>query len=133
LRGDLTSWNCGRPLDGPGTPTYGGRLVRPIQRPTADAIRASTILCLIVRRSLRVGPQSCHGREVSAVIPEVDIWRSALAMVKRYHDDAMQEAAMRADHLLEDGDWRAAITWHRILDAIERLQAQKPAEGENVH
>ena len=77
--------------------------------------------------------RAATGAKVSAVIPEVDIWRSALAMVKRYHDDAMQEAAMRADHLLEDGDWRAAITWHRILDAIERLQAQKPAEGENVH
>ena len=54
-------------------------------------------------------------------------------MVKRYQRDAMQEAAMRADHLLEDGDWRAAITWHRIVDAIERLQAQKPPEGERVH
>ena len=67
------------------------------------------------------------------MISETDIWRSALTMVKRYKSDAMQEAAMRADHLLEDGDWRAAITWHRILDAIERLEAQKPAEGENVH
>jgi hypothetical protein len=67
------------------------------------------------------------------VISEADIWRSALTMVKRYRSDAVREAAMRADHLLEDGDWRAAITWHRILDAIERLQAQKPAEGEKVH
>jgi hypothetical protein len=24
-------------------------------------------------------------------------------------------------------------TWHRILDAIERLQAKAPAEGEKVH
>jgi hypothetical protein len=27
----------------------------------------------------------------------------------------------------------AAETWHRILNAIERLQATKPAEGETVH
>ena len=67
------------------------------------------------------------------MISEADIWRSALTMVKRYKSDAMQEATMRADHLLEDGDWRAAITWHRIVDAIELLQAQKPAEGERVH
>ena len=67
------------------------------------------------------------------MISEADIWRSALTMVKRYKADAMLEAAARADHLLEDGDWRAAITWHRIVDAIERLQAQKPAEGERVH
>ena len=26
-----------------------------------------------------------------------------------------------------------AETWHRILNAIERIQAQKPAEGEAVH
>jgi hypothetical protein len=26
-----------------------------------------------------------------------------------------------------------AETWHRILNAIERLQAKAPAEGEKVH
>jgi hypothetical protein len=31
------------------------------------------------------------------------------------------------------GAWYGAETWHRILDAIERIQAQKPAEGEKVH
>jgi len=47
--------------------------------------------------------------------------------------DAMFEAAARADQLLEDGDWQAAATWHRILNAIERLQAKVPAKGEAVH
>jgi len=42
----------------------------------------------------------------------------------------MHEAATRADQLTEDGDWAAANVWHRILDAIERLQAKAPAEGE---
>jgi hypothetical protein len=27
----------------------------------------------------------------------------------------------------------SAETWHRILNAIERLQAKAPAEGEKVH
>jgi hypothetical protein len=54
-------------------------------------------------------------------------------LVKRYGDDAMIEASERADQLLEEGDMVGAETWHRILDAIERLQAQKPAEGEKVH
>ena len=45
----------------------------------------------------------------------------------------MLEAAARADQLLEDGDWQGAATWHRILDAIERLQAKCPAEGEPIH
>jgi hypothetical protein len=71
--------------------------------------------------------------EVSAVIPDVDIWHAALAMVKRYGDDAMLEAAARADQLMADGDMAGCTTWQPILDAIERLQAQKPAEGEKVH
>ena len=67
------------------------------------------------------------------MIPEAEVWRAALAMVRRYAADAMLEAAARADQLLEDGDWQAAATWHRILDAIERFQAKAPAEGEKVH
>ena len=53
--------------------------------------------------------------------------------MKRYGDDAMLEAAARADQLLEDGDPLGAPHWHRILDSIERLQAKTPAEGEKVH
>jgi hypothetical protein len=45
----------------------------------------------------------------------------------------MLEAAARADEHTEAGDWAGANTWHRILDAIERLQAKKPAEGEKMH
>ena len=67
------------------------------------------------------------------MISEADIWRSALAMVRRYKDDAMLEASARADQAFEDGDMGAAVTWHRILDAIEHIQATKPAEGEALH
>jgi len=63
------------------------------------------------------------------MISDKDIWRAALAMVKRYKEDAMLEAAARADQLQEDGDWQGALVWHRILDCIERIQATKPAEG----
>jgi len=41
----------------------------------------------------------------------------------------MLEAAQRADQLQEEGDWQGAVDWHRILDCIERIQAQKPAVG----
>ena len=43
------------------------------------------------------------------------------------------DAAARADQLLDEGDMAGAETWHRILNAIERLQAKAPAEGEKVH
>jgi len=53
------------------------------------------------------------------MIPDADIWRAALLIVKRYGDDAMLEATQRADQLLAEGDMAGAETWHRIL--IERL------------
>ena len=68
----------------------------------------------------------------ATVIPDADIWRAALLMLKRYKDDAMIETAKRADQL-DEGDLAGAETWHRILNAIERLQAKAPAEGEKVH
>ncbi len=43
------------------------------------------------------------------------------------------ERGRRADQLLDEGDIAGAETWHRILNAIERLQAKAPAEGEKVH
>jgi hypothetical protein len=45
----------------------------------------------------------------------------------------MLEAAERADQLLDEGNMAGAETWHRILNAIERLWAKVPAEGEKVH
>jgi hypothetical protein len=67
------------------------------------------------------------------MISDREIWAAASVMVKRYGGDAMLEAATRGKRLLEDGDPLGAGTWYRILDAIERLQAKAPAEGEKVH
>jgi hypothetical protein len=66
------------------------------------------------------------------MISDREIWQCALLMAKRYKADAMLEAAARAGQLHEDGDMAGASVWHRILNAIERLQATKPAEGEKV-
>jgi hypothetical protein len=35
--------------------------------------------------------------------------------------------------MLDEGDMAGAATWHRILNAIERLQAGAPADAEKVH
>jgi hypothetical protein len=43
-------------------------------------------------------------------------WQAALLIVKRYGDDAMLEASMRADQLLDEGDLAGAETWHRIFE-----------------
>jgi hypothetical protein len=49
-----------------------------------------------------------------------DLWAAALAMVKRYGNDAIIEAVARADQLVEDDDIASTVTWHRIIDCIER-------------
>jgi hypothetical protein len=67
------------------------------------------------------------------MIPDLDIRRAAQVMVKRYGDDAGTQVAMRADQLGAEGEPDGAATWQRIMKATERLQAQKPAEGEEVH
>jgi hypothetical protein len=40
----------------------------------------------------------------------------------------MLEAANRAAQWQEEGNMAGAEMWHRILNAIERLQAMKPAD-----
>jgi hypothetical protein len=67
------------------------------------------------------------------MVDDRDVWQAAVLMVRRYKEDAMLEASERADQLLDEGDMARAETWHRILNAIERLQAKAPAEGEKVH
>lgn len=45
---------------------------------------------------------------------EIDTWRSANLLVKRYHGEAIFVAARRADSLLEQGDHEGCSAWIRI-------------------
>ena len=62
-----------------------------------------------------------------------DIFRSAKLLIDRHGDDAVIEAAMMADKMLEAGDLDGLATWNRILRAIEELRAGKQPEGESLH
>jgi hypothetical protein len=55
------------------------------------------------------------------VIPEIDIWRVAYLMLKRYGDEADIESAMRAEELAEEGDHKGAAVWRRVTDAVGQL------------
>jgi hypothetical protein len=55
------------------------------------------------------------------VIPEIDIWRAALLMLKRHGDKALEESAARADELAVAGDDDGAATWRRIMAAVTQL------------
>jgi hypothetical protein len=68
-------------------------------------------------------PQSC---DFSAVIPEIDIWRAATLMLKRYGDNALEESRTRGDQLAADGDHDGADTWRRITAAVVQLANTTP-------
>jgi hypothetical protein len=56
------------------------------------------------------------------MIPEIDIWRVANLMLKRYGAEADIESAIRAEELAEAGDWAGEAVWRRIIDAIGQLE-----------
>ena len=59
------------------------------------------------------------------MIPEIDIWRVANLMLRRYGDEADIESAIRAEELAEAGDWVGEVVW-RIIDAIGQLENTTP-------
>ena len=67
------------------------------------------------------------------MIPDLDIYRSAQALIKQHGQDAPIKAAMRADAMLDKGDRDGYAVWKRILGAVEELQGTAPKPGEAVH
>jgi len=61
------------------------------------------------------------------VVPEIDIWRAAMLMLKRYGENAHMESAARADELAADGDHDGAAVWRRITDAVAQLASTTPS------
>jgi hypothetical protein len=61
------------------------------------------------------------------VIPEIDIWRAANLMLKRYGDKALEESAARGDDLAAQDDYSGEAVWRRITDAVRQLANQTPA------
>jgi hypothetical protein len=59
------------------------------------------------------------------VIPEIDIWRAATLMLKRYGERA-EESATRADELASAGDDSGMAVWRRISDAVGQLMNTTP-------
>jgi hypothetical protein len=60
------------------------------------------------------------------VIPEIDIWRAAQLMLKRYGDKALEESAARADELVATGDDNGPAVCRRIMDAITQFANRAP-------
>jgi hypothetical protein len=58
---------------------------------------------------------------LAGVIPEIDIWRVANLMLKRYGDLAEVESARRVDELWEVGDAAGVAVWRRVMGAVRQL------------
>jgi hypothetical protein len=48
------------------------------------------------------------------MIPDIDIWRVAFLMIRRYGESAQIESAERADEFAEVGDEGGAAIWRRV-------------------
>lgn len=64
---------------------------------------------------------------------ELDIWRSANILLKRYGDEAVFIASKRADALLDQGDHQGCSAWIRIAKAIFELEQKQAGEKDRVH
>jgi len=62
-----------------------------------------------------------------AMIPEIDIWRAASLMLKRYGEKALEESAARADELFAEQDHDGVAVWRRIIDAVGQLANTTPS------
>ncbi len=67
------------------------------------------------------------------MIPDLDIYRAANALIKKHGKDAPIHAAIRAVAMLDKGDLGGYAVWRRILRAVGELQRGEPGPGEAVH
>ena len=63
----------------------------------------------------------------------LDVFRSAHALIQQHGDAAAIEAAMNADAMFDKGDLDGAAVWRRIVAAVNEMQRDEPAKGERRH
>ena len=64
---------------------------------------------------------------------DLDIYRSAHALIQPHGEAAAIEAAMKADAMLDNGDLDGAAVWRLIVAAVNELQREKLIPGEKRH
>ena len=62
----------------------------------------------------------------------LDIYRSAWVLIRRYGDGASLHAVNKADEMLDAGNMDGRAVWLRIHDAVVELGREAPGEGERV-
>lgn len=83
----------------------------------------------MMRRRRARGRRSARPRDRQLAAALVSL---AEAMIDRYDGGAIIQAAIEGNALLGKGDVDGLMAWLKVIVAINRLQATKPAEGERV-
>ncbi len=66
-------------------------------------------------------------------VDDIDVFRSAAALIKQHGDDAQLIAIKRTTKMLDAGDVGGYAVWKRIVDAIKDMQRETPCPGERRH
>ena len=66
-------------------------------------------------------------------VDDIDVFRSAAALIKQHGDDAQLVAIKRATKMLDAGDVDGYAVWKRIVDAIKDTQRETLNPGERWH
>jgi len=64
---------------------------------------------------------------------EIDIWRTAKALIDTYAEMAEFEATMRADHALSESNLGALRVWKRVAKAVQALQRHEPSQPDSIN
>jgi hypothetical protein len=100
----------------------------------ATDARVAKVLAEYIR-AIETRLRALEGKSRSHVwmLSEPDIWRAAQRMIIDHGANAPEVAAQHADALLKENHLDGAVTWRRILHAIQELQRSKPNIGERVN
>ena len=66
--------------------------------------------------------------EVAAMTSEIDVYRSAHALIQQHGDEAAIEAAIKADAMLDKGDLDGGAVWRRIVAAVNEMLSTRPGD-----
>ena len=67
------------------------------------------------------------------MVSDLDTYRTANLLIKRYGNDASIEASLKADEMLENGDLDGQRVWIRVLGAIEEIQSSERPKGTTLN
>jgi hypothetical protein len=79
------------------------------------------------------GPGAATEYSLGRLVEDIDIWRAAQQLIKRYGQGAFIAACQRGDAALEKDDREAFRVWQRVSTAILELERTTLSVGDERH